>query len=184
MGSPKRGAALGLGTAIQAAILENFRQKIDTHEDLPTEGVVALFRDAWARERDQVTLAEDDDPADLREAGDVIARVYMDQAAPRIEPAAVEKPVTDKIGNAITLAEVAEWDEHGASVLPISESSPFGGGQAAQCAAPNLRKAIKPQPLSTNRHVGVVGPVHNAGSICKQGQSRAVQSRAMGITHL
>jgi len=46
-------ANLALGRAVHSALGENFAQKVDTREDLPTEGVVALFREAWENERDQ-----------------------------------------------------------------------------------------------------------------------------------
>jgi hypothetical protein len=40
--------ALTQGSAVHAAIGENFRQKIETKKDLPLAGVKALFREAWA----------------------------------------------------------------------------------------------------------------------------------------
>ena len=42
-------ANMALGRAVHSALGENFAQKVDTREDLPTEGVVALFREAWAQ---------------------------------------------------------------------------------------------------------------------------------------
>lgn len=100
LGLPEtRGAALGLGTAVHEAIGANFRQKIETREDLPAAGVVALFRDAFARQLDEITLDPKDDANDLRECGDVMTRVYMEQCAPRIQPAAVETPVRGLIGD-------------------------------------------------------------------------------------
>ena len=41
----KRDASRALGSAVHAAIAENFRQKIETKEDLAIEGVIAMFRD-------------------------------------------------------------------------------------------------------------------------------------------
>ena len=38
---------MALGRAVHSALCENFAQKVDTHEDLPTPGVTALFRQAW-----------------------------------------------------------------------------------------------------------------------------------------
>ena len=43
---------LALGRAVHAALTENFAQKLETREDLPITGVLALFREAWATERD------------------------------------------------------------------------------------------------------------------------------------
>src|ERR1700719_3041268 len=44
---------MALGRAVHSALCETFAQKVDTREDLPTDGVVALFREAWANEREQ-----------------------------------------------------------------------------------------------------------------------------------
>jgi CRISPR/Cas system-associated exonuclease Cas4 (RecB family) len=94
-----RGAALGLGSAVHAGLAENFRQKIETREDLATEGVIALFRDAWARELDTIALDKADDAGELGACGEVMTRVYMDQAAPRIQPAKVESYVEGLVGD-------------------------------------------------------------------------------------
>jgi hypothetical protein len=94
----RRSAHLGLGTALHVSCMENFRQKMHTHRDLPTEHVVGLFRSAWREELDQITLEKGDDPADLQEAGEVMTRVYMERAAPAIRPAAVEAHVAGRIG--------------------------------------------------------------------------------------
>ena len=44
---------MALGRAVHAALTQNFAQKVETQEDLPVTGVLALFRDAWARERER-----------------------------------------------------------------------------------------------------------------------------------
>ena len=44
---------MALRRAVHAALTQNFAQKVETQEDLPVTGVVALFRDAWEREREQ-----------------------------------------------------------------------------------------------------------------------------------
>ena len=41
---------LALGRAVHAALGENFRQKVETAEDLPATGVLALYRLAWQQE--------------------------------------------------------------------------------------------------------------------------------------
>ena len=114
LGLPEtRGAALGLGTAVHEAIGANFRQKIDTREDLPAAGVVAVFRDAWAKQLDEITLDAKDDVQDLQECGEVMTRVYMEQCAPRIQPAAVETPVRGLIGNVAVQGFIDVLDVNG-----------------------------------------------------------------------
>ena len=44
---PKTGS-LALGIAVHQALEANFREKLDTKEDLPIEGVTAVFRESWA----------------------------------------------------------------------------------------------------------------------------------------
>lgn len=100
LGLPEtRGAALGLGTAVHEALAENFRQKIETKEDLPVDGVRALFIYGLVRQLDEITLTKDDSPDDLRECGETMVRVFMDRAAPAIQPAAVEEHVEGLIGD-------------------------------------------------------------------------------------
>jgi len=89
---------MALGRAVHAALTQNFALKVETQEDLPVTGVVALFRDAWAREREQTEFRDDEDPAELGVCGEALVSKYMDQAAPLIEPAAVEIRVEGTIG--------------------------------------------------------------------------------------
>lgn len=94
----RRSAHAALGSAVHAAVTENARQKMHTREDLPVTGAVALFRDAWSREADAATFEKTDNPADMKEAGEIMTRLYIERAAPAIEPAAVEKRVAGEIG--------------------------------------------------------------------------------------
>jgi hypothetical protein len=89
---------MALGRAVHAALAQNFAQKVETQEDLPVTGVVALFRDAWARERDETEFRDDEDPAESGACGEALVSKYMDQAAPLIEPAALEMRVEGTIG--------------------------------------------------------------------------------------
>jgi putative RecB family exonuclease len=108
-----RGAALGLGTAVHEALIENFRQKIETREDLPTEGVRALFVMALIAQLDTILLTKDDSADDLKECGETMVRVYMDRAAPAVEPAAVEEHVEGVIGGVPVHGYIDVRDVHG-----------------------------------------------------------------------
>jgi RecB family exonuclease len=87
-----------LGRAVHAALAQNFAQKIETYEDLPVTGVLALFRQAWESERDQVEFRDDEDPRQLACAGEALVIKYLDEVAPAVEPAAVEFRVEGVIG--------------------------------------------------------------------------------------
>jgi hypothetical protein len=90
-------ANMALGRAIHAALTSNFAQKIETHEDLPVTGVLALFREAWAIEREQLEFRDDENPLELAACGESLLAKYMDEVAPTIEPAAVEIRVHGEI---------------------------------------------------------------------------------------
>jgi RecB family exonuclease len=88
----KRTGALILGTAVHHALIENFRQKIETKQDLDWIVVRTMFHKNLL---DQIEVDRPPIPEwdDLRDAGFAMVRVYMEQAAPAIEPAAVEEHV-------------------------------------------------------------------------------------------
>ena len=95
----RRGAALGLGTAVDAAITENFRQKVHTRKDLPTDQVLRHFAEAMQQQFDEITLEPTDDVRDLVDCGQAMIETYMLKAAPTVMPADVQVRVEGKIGN-------------------------------------------------------------------------------------
>jgi RecB family exonuclease len=94
----QRTAALALGSAVHEALAVNFTQKIQTGEDIATEGIAMVFRDSFAKQLEGAALAEDESADDLAGCGESMIRVYMREAAPTIQPAAVELPVEGEIG--------------------------------------------------------------------------------------
>ena len=96
----KRTTALALGSALHTAVEANFAQKIDTRADLPAAEVVGVFMEAFTAELDNgVELEKTESVADLRECGEVMAKVYMQECAPSIQPAALEVHVSGLIGD-------------------------------------------------------------------------------------
>src|SRR5258706_436064 len=71
-------ANMALGRAVHSALGENFAQKVDTREDLPTEGVVVLFREAWANEIEHIEFRDDEEPKELAATGESLVTKYMD----------------------------------------------------------------------------------------------------------
>ncbi len=103
-----------LGRAFHAAIGQNFKQKIETREDLPVEGVLAIFRDALRCELENVDGDLDRAARDELDAtGAALIAVYMDQGAPSIEPAAVERKVAGEIGGVPVRGYIDLLDVHG-----------------------------------------------------------------------
>lgn len=89
---------LALGRAVHACLTQNFHQKIETREDLPITGVLALFREAWALESELTEFRDDEDPLELAACGAALVSKYMTELAPAIDPGAVEIRVTGEIG--------------------------------------------------------------------------------------
>jgi hypothetical protein len=89
---------LALGKAVHAALGENFRQKIETREDLPVTGVMALFRQAWSEQRGETEFAESEDADEIGKCGEALVMRYMEEIAPFVQPAASELFVAGEIG--------------------------------------------------------------------------------------
>lgn len=89
---------MALGKAVHSAITANFAEKVDTREDLPVAGVLALYREAWALEREKTEFRDDEDPSELAACGEALVAKYLDEVAPTVEPAAVETHVEGVIG--------------------------------------------------------------------------------------
>lgn len=79
-----------LGKAVHAALAANFDQKCDTKVDLPVTGALALYREAWSVLSEGTEFRDDEDPDELGKTGEALVSKYIEDAAPRIEPAAVE----------------------------------------------------------------------------------------------
>jgi hypothetical protein len=86
-----------LGRAVHVALANNFEQKCDSRVDLPIAGVLAVYREAWTALSEETEFRDDEDPDELGKKGEALVTKYMDEAAPRIEPAAVEMRVEGMI---------------------------------------------------------------------------------------
>jgi hypothetical protein len=108
-----KNSALALGSAVHRTLEINFREKITTKEDFDTLGVVALFRSEWQNQLEQAEFRDDEDPAAIGKRGEQLVAKYMDEAAPWIQPAAVEIEVTGEIGGVAVRGIVDLLDEEG-----------------------------------------------------------------------
>lgn len=91
-------SCLALGKAVHIAVAGNFAQKIETKEDLPVTGALALYRDAWQEESRRTMFRADEVPTAIGRVGEALIAKYIDEVAPNVEPAAVELPVAGEIG--------------------------------------------------------------------------------------
>lgn len=106
-------SSLALGSAVHRALEINFREKYETGEDLDSTGVVAIFREFWGIELERTLFQPEENPAELARLGERIVRKYMDEAAPRIQPAAVELEVTGHIAGVRVAGRVDLLDTQG-----------------------------------------------------------------------
>jgi hypothetical protein len=95
--TPRAEEQLALGLAVHQALEVNFREKIETQEDLETTGVVIVFREAWMEQVPQTEFMPGESHGDLRRLGERLVAKYMDEVAPKVEPAAVELDVHGEI---------------------------------------------------------------------------------------
>ncbi|MBZ5678157.1 MAG: PD-(D/E)XK nuclease family protein [Acidobacteriia bacterium] len=105
-----------LGRAVHSALAANCEQKCDTKVDLPTVGVVAVYRGAWATLSEGMEFRDDEDPYELGKTGELLVAKYMEEAAPRIEPAAVEVRVEGVISGVKVTGYIDLLDVHGCVV--------------------------------------------------------------------
>ena len=93
----RKNSSLALGLAVHQALEVNFREKLETQEDLETTGVLMVFREAWMEQVPQTEFTSDESQGDLRRLGERLVAKYMDEVAPKVEPAAVELDVQGEI---------------------------------------------------------------------------------------
>ncbi len=87
-------SAITLGKSIHGALESNYRQKVQTKEDLPLEHVTDLFSNWWEKELSETVFEEGEKPGQVKDEGIKLVRVYHKQVAPKVQPISVEKPFT------------------------------------------------------------------------------------------
>jgi hypothetical protein len=92
-------ANLSLGKAVHAALAANFTAKLEGGKDLPAAEVLDLFRCHWNVAASETEFRDDDNPVAIGAQGEQMVEKYMREAAPLIEPAAVELPVEGTIAS-------------------------------------------------------------------------------------
>jgi len=109
----RKNSSLALGLAVHQALEVNFREKIETREDLETTGVLMVFREAWMEQVPQTEFTSNESQGDLRRLGERLVAKYMNEVAPRVEPAAVELEVQGEISGVAVRGRVDVLDVEG-----------------------------------------------------------------------
>ena len=81
-----------LGIAAHDAVELNYRQKVETHLDLPVTEVIDSFSDSYDRQVIDVD-DPDEDPGKAKDSGVGLVRLYHTEVAPPIQPEYVEQEV-------------------------------------------------------------------------------------------
>ncbi len=166
-----KSSSLALGLAVHRALELNFREKLETHEDLDTAGIVMIFRDAWMEQVGQTQFTKDESQHDIRRIGERLVAKYMDEVAPQIEPAAVEMDVQGEISGVRVRGRVDLLDIDGrlidiktASRRPCSVSPDYAfqlatyrqitPGASGEVRIDSLVKTATPQLVQQSYTVG------------------------------
>jgi hypothetical protein len=83
---------------VHDALAANFRLKVDSGKDLPVADVIEEFDAAWAELEDETEFRDDESPAQISDTGRGLIELYMAEAAPKIQPVAVELEILGEIG--------------------------------------------------------------------------------------
>lgn len=120
-------AATALGKAFHETIARNFRQKQQTTCDLPVAECLDFFGSVLGRELEEVKLQKDERPMELLELGTTMVTKYLAEAAPLIQPAAVESRVAGIIGGVKVSGYVDLLDAEGRLIDSKSALRPIKG---------------------------------------------------------
>jgi len=106
------GASLVRGKALHRVAEAYFRARIAGASPEP-EDLAEVFEVSWEECCSDAVFREDDDVEELKKQTAILARKYLDEVAREIKPAAVETPVSGKIGGVPVRGIVDLIDEEG-----------------------------------------------------------------------
>ena len=103
--------ALVVGRSWHEAVELNYRQKIQTGEDLPLGHVTDCFSDSFEKAfNEEVELKEGENPGRLKDTGIQITEVHHQNIAPMVQPLEVEKEFVLDLGPNFPYVLKGFWD--------------------------------------------------------------------------
>jgi putative RecB family exonuclease len=120
-------AATTLGKAFHEAIAHNFRYKLQTSSDLPMAEALEAFRSFLGRHLESAVLERGVHPVEILDLGSTMLEKYLSEAAPLIQPAAVETRVAGLIGGVKVRGYVDLLDTDGRIIDTKSALKPIKG---------------------------------------------------------
>lgn len=100
-----------IGTATHAAIETNYRQKVETGQDMPLADVLDAFSDSYDLEIMDVDEYEDEDIGEAKDQGAALTQIYQEQVAPVVQPVLVEEQIQAEI-NGIPYSGFLDVTDH------------------------------------------------------------------------
>ena len=136
------------GTAVHALVAHAARAKMAGYE-LEPDGLADQWDVIWEEASDGAAFQVDENVDELKASGAVLARKYLEEALPQINPVAVEIPLAGTIAG-IPVRGIADLVDASGCVIDIKTSSrrPSGlsGDHALQMAT---YSALMPETAST-----------------------------------
>jgi RecB family exonuclease len=120
-------AAQALGKAFHETIAHNFRQKQESSRDLPLFECLEFFRRALGEHLEEAALQKGEHPMEILELGETMIQKYLAEAAPLIQPAAVESRASGIIGGVKVAGYVDLLDVEGRIIDSKSTLKPIKG---------------------------------------------------------
>ncbi len=91
-----KGGSLVLGLAVHRIVEYWFRQQL-AGNTVEIDDLGGVYDAAWEELSAEAAFATDDDPDELKRQGAMLLRKYLEEAAPEIQVAAIEEPVSGEI---------------------------------------------------------------------------------------
>lgn len=120
-------AATALGKAFHETVAHNYRQKQETACDLPLSECIEFFGCALGKQLEEIKLQKGEHPVEMLELGATMVAKYLEEAAPQVQPAAVEAKVSGMIGGVKVAGYVDLLDRDGRLIDSKSALKPFKG---------------------------------------------------------
>jgi putative RecB family exonuclease len=80
-----------LGRTIHETLHDNYRQKIESHRDLPLSQITDIFSDHWDREVKEAEFQDDENSGHFKDQGIQLPTAYHQGVSPVVQPIEVEK---------------------------------------------------------------------------------------------
>lgn len=116
-----------VGIAAHAAVEINYRQKIDTYEDLPLDDVNDAFATSYDALATEVEKPEED-PGKAKDSGVLAVTEYQKKVAPKVQPLFAEEVLTFEI-DGIPYSGIVDVIDHEERIrdLKVTGRRPGGG---------------------------------------------------------